>query len=95
MTELRTTPLHRALHRPNLIMGGERELVLTTALVAGGLAVASMNVPAAIVSSVVWLLCITGLRMMAKADPQMSRVYLRFLKYSKYYAARSRPFRSE
>ena len=95
MSELRTTPFHRALHRPNLVLGGERELVLTTALVAGGLAVSAMNLPAAIISAVVWLLCITGLRMMAKADPQMSRVYLRFLKYRRYYAARSRPFRTE
>jgi type IV secretion system protein VirB3 len=31
--------------------------------------------------------------MMAKADPQMSKVYLRQLQYQAYYPARSRPFR--
>ena len=89
---LRRTPLHRALHRPNLILGGERELVLTTGLVAGGLAAASVNLVAAVVGAGIWFGCIGLLRLMAKADPQMSRVYRRQLRYRPYYPARSRPF---
>jgi hypothetical protein len=43
MSDLRHTAFHRALHRPNLFLGGERELVMTTALLAGGLAIAAQN----------------------------------------------------
>lgn len=95
MTTLRCTPFYRALHRPNLVLGGERELVLTTAVVAGGLAVSALNIPAISVAAALWALCVSGLRMMAKADPQMSKIYLRSLKYRRHYPARSRPFRRE
>lgn len=88
---LRRTPLPRALHRPNLLLGGERELVLFTALLAGGLAVTAVNAVAAVVATVVWFGCIGLLRRMAKADPRLSRVYLRHLRYRPYYPARSRP----
>jgi type IV secretion system protein VirB3 len=93
LSDLRYTPFHRALHRPNLVLGGERELALFAAVVCGGLAVSAMNLVAAVIGLVVWLFSITVLRMMAKADPQMSKVYLRYVKYAPYYPARSRPFR--
>jgi type IV secretion system protein TrbD len=32
---------------------------------------------------------------MAKSDPQMTKVYIRQLKYRGYYPARSRPYRTE
>lgn len=92
---IRRTVLHRALYRPNLILGGERELVLTSALVAGGLVVSAQNWVAATVGVAVWLVALWALRLMAKADPQMSRVYLRQLRYRGYYAPQSRPFRKE
>jgi type IV secretory pathway TrbD component len=95
MSDLRHTAFHRALHRPNLFLGGERELVMTTALLAGGLAIAAQNWVAAAVSAAVWFGVIAILRMMAKADPQMSKVYLRQLHYQAYYPARSRPFRTD
>lgn len=95
MSQLRRTPLHRALHRPTLILGGERDLVLMTGIVAGGLAVSALNLPAVIVSSVLWGANLWVLRKMAKADPQMSKIYLRSIKYSRYYAARSRHWRQE
>lgn len=88
---LRRTPLPRALHRPNLVMGGERELVLSSGLLAGGLVVEAMNLVALAVGSAVWFGCVALLRWMAKSDPQMSRVYLRQLRYRAYYPARSRP----
>ena len=95
MAQLRHTALHRALNRPNLFMGGERELVLTSGLLCFGLAVASVNVLTTVVGLVLWFLIIALLRMMAKADPAMSRVYLRQLRYREHYAARSRPFCAE
>jgi type IV secretory pathway TrbD component len=95
MGMLRRTPVYRALTRPNLFLGGERELVLITAIVCAGVAASGVNIVAAAVGLTVWLLCIGVFRMMAKADPRMSKVYLRQLKYRPYYPARSRPFRRD
>lgn len=85
----------RALHRPNLILGGERKLVLTTGLVSLGLIVTALNLPATIFAIAFWFLCLAALRQMAKADPILSGLYLRNIRYRGYYAARSRPFRSQ
>ncbi|MCD2514655.1 conjugal transfer protein TrbD [Comamonas endophytica] len=90
---LRLTPFHRALHRPQQIMGGERELMLFSMLIAGGLVVSALNLLATGIGLVLWLVCVYGLRKMAKADPEMSKVYLRQLKYRAYYSPFSRPFR--
>ncbi|OKP00815.1 conjugal transfer protein TrbD [Xenorhabdus eapokensis] len=89
----RMTPFHRALHRPQQIMGGERELMLFSMLVAGGLIVSALNLVATVIGLLLWLICVHGLRKMAKADPEMSKVYIRQLKYRHYYAPFSRPFR--
>jgi len=90
---LRSTPFHRALHRPQQLMGGERELMLFSMLVAGGLIISAMNFVATLIGLVLWLVCVQGLRQMAKADPNMSKVYVRQLHYGNYYAAFSRPWR--
>ena len=89
MSTLRKTPIYRALHRPNLFLGGERELVLTTAIACAGVGVSSLTVFGAAASVFVWSLCIGLFRLMAKADPQLSRVYLRQLRHQPYYPARS------
>jgi type IV secretion system protein VirB3 len=74
---LRLTPIHRALHGPNLILGGECEPVLITAIICAGVAVSALNLVAIGVGGLVWLVATFVLRMMAKADPYMSKVYLR------------------
>lgn len=93
MSELRRTPVYRALHRPNLILGGEREWVLFTALLAGGLALTAQNLVATAISAGLWFGVIGVLRLMARADPRMSLVYARQVRHQRYYPARSRPFR--
>lgn len=93
--ELRRTILHRALHRSNLLMGGERELVMFTLLITGGVAVSALNLPAIVVALVVWFVVIVLLRQMAKADPLMSKVYRRQLRYVAYYPPRSTPNRAD
>jgi type IV secretion system protein VirB3 len=90
MSALRRTPLHRALYRPNLILGGERELVLITAIICSGVAVSGLNLVSAGVGLTVWLIAIGLMQMMAKADPDMSKIYLRQLQYGAYYPARSK-----
>ena len=90
---LRRTPFFRVLHRPRLFLGGEREPTLMMAIVAAGLAVSGQNLVTLIVAAVLWFGCIGIFRQVAKADPQMSRVYLRQLRYRGYYPPRSRPYR--
>ena len=88
---VRRTDLHRALHRPNLLMGGERRPVLVLLVATVGLAFSSLNLVAFIVAGCVYLAGIFYLRMLAKADPYMIGVYQRSLRYRAYYAPRSRP----
>lgn len=92
---LRHLRFHRVLHRPSLFLGGEREPALMALIVAGGLAVAGMNVVSALTGAALWFAAIPLLRRMAKADPQMIKVYLRQIRYRGYYPARSRPYRTE
>ncbi len=89
---LRRTSICRALHRPALLLGAERELMLLTLLALGGLAVCAANLVAIGVCIILWLIVSQFLREMAKADPRLSRIYLRHLRHAHYYPARSRPF---
>ena len=91
----RRTPIPRALYRPNLILGGERELVLMSAILCGGVAVSGLNLVSGAIGLSVWLLSLAGLQLMAKADPHMSKIYLRYLRYRPYYPARSRRARKD
>lgn len=90
--ELPTVPFHRALHRPNLVLGGERELVMFTGLIAVCLILAAQGLAAVLTGILLWFGCLGLLRYMAKIDPYLSQIYLKSLKYRRYYAARSKPF---
>lgn len=76
-----------------MILGGERELVLLTLIVSGALAITGQNLVAFSVAAALWFGSIGVFRAMAKSDAQMSKVYLRQLKFRGYYPARSRPYR--
>jgi type IV secretion system protein VirB3 len=60
-----------------------------------GLAIAALNLVAIVVGATVWVVCLALLRTMAKADPNMRRVYFRYLQFRSYYPPRSRPFRTQ
>jgi type IV secretory pathway TrbD component len=93
MSNLRRSPFHRVLHRPNLFLGGERNLVMSTLVICGGFAISSQSWWAAGIAAVVWFVTIGCFRQMAKIDPYLSNIYLRHIKYQSYYAPRSRPAR--
>jgi type IV secretion system protein VirB3 len=95
MTEWRRVPIHRALHRPNLLLGAEREPVLYTLIVAFTLVFAALSWPAFLVGAALWFIGLGVLRQLAKADPHMTRVYPRHIRYRRYYPARSTPFRRQ
>ncbi|MCK0183618.1 conjugal transfer protein TrbD, partial [Legionella pneumophila] len=79
--------------RPNLFLGGDRELVMFSGLLSAILVFAAQDWLAAIAGMVMWFLSLKGLRLMAKSDPFMRAIYLRQRSYQAYYAPRSTPFR--
>jgi type IV secretion system protein TrbD len=93
MSNLRQTPIYRALHRPNLISGGERELMIIVFFVSAALLILAMNVYAFLVGVFFMFGSVYGLRQMAKHDPCMSKVFFQQLFFRKYYAPFSNPAR--
>ncbi len=92
---LRITEFHRALSRPNLILGGERNLVLLTVLVAATLIMIGQSLLSVGVGLLLYVLGQGALSAMAKSDPEMSKVYLRSLRYRNFYPPRSTPWRKD
>lgn len=80
-SNLARSRVHRALSRPNLLMGADRELVLLTGLTAVILIFVVLTWYAALFGVAIWLIAVAALRMMAKTDPLMRRVYLRHVSY--------------
>lgn len=91
--ELARSPIHRALSRPNLLMGADRELVLLGGLAAVILIFVVLTWYAALFGVATWLVTIGLLRMMAKVDPLMRQVYIRHISYRPYYPPTSTPWR--
>ncbi len=92
-SELVRSRVHRALSRPNLLMGADRELVLLTGLAAVILIFVVLTWYAALFGIAIWLVAVAALRMMAKVDPLMRRVYVRHISYRSYYRPTSSPWR--
>ena len=85
----REVVIYQSANRPNLLLGADRELVLVTVMVAGGLAFSLATWWGVGVAVVVWIASIGVLQRMAKADPLLRRVYLRHIHYSGFYRAKS------
>jgi type IV secretion system protein VirB3 len=90
---LRTIPIRRAGNRAQLFMGGDRELVMFSGLIALALVFSAQEIRASLYGLLLWLCSLYVLRLMAKADPQLRFVYLRHRRYQRYYPAQSTPFR--
>lgn len=86
---MRTLPIHQSLHRHNHVLGAERDLVLTSGLIALLVGVGGLTLLSAGTALLFWLVAVFALRRMAKADPQMSKVWLRHVKQQLFYAAKS------
>ncbi len=86
----RTIPIHVSLIRPILLMGAERELVLTSAIIAAVLVMSLERFLFAVVGVVFWALSVAALQRAAKNDSLLSRVYMRHTRYRAYYPAQSR-----
>ena len=90
---LRTIPIRRSGNRHSLFMGGDRELVMFTGLLAFALIFSAQELRATFVGIALWFISLWLFRLMAKSDPMMRQVYLRHRKYNAYYAAKSTPYR--
>ncbi|MCZ4432014.1 conjugal transfer protein TrbD [Agrobacterium sp. SOY23] len=93
LSGLHRNRIHRAISRPNLLMGADRELVLITGLAATILIFVVLTVYSALVGAAIWIVVIGVLRMMAKADPLMRQVYVRHVSYRPYYRPTTSPWR--
>lgn len=85
--------IHRALSRPNHLMGADRELVLLTGLATVILIFVVLTWFSVLFGIAIWIAVIGALRMMAKADPVMRQVYLRHVGYKRSYRPTSTPWR--
>lgn len=88
----REMPINHALCRPDHLWGVERKPVLLTMMFVSMYLILAFDVTLAIFALVMWTLVYQALRIMAKADPIMSVVYLRHIKYLPHYRAHSTPF---
>lgn len=91
MDELIQVPFHRALHRSNLIWGGDRKAMIFTLFLVGIMIIPALNMVSFIVGLSFGGIVIYALRQMAKADSMMLEVYFRQVRYRDYYPAHSRP----
>jgi len=90
MQEPRRIAIHRSLNRPHLLLGAERSLVLLTGMVTALLVFSgNISVVSITLAVVFWTSSFWALVRMAKADPQMSRIYQRHIGYRAYYGAHS------
>ncbi|MDR2399297.1 MAG: VirB3 family type IV secretion system protein [Endomicrobium sp.] len=90
--ELIPIPIYSALNKPTLFMGADRELALLLTLICGVMLIVSLSFLVAVTGVILWIIGITLLRMMAKADPIMRKVFVKQTKYKRRYNAHSGPF---
>ena len=85
MDEPRRIPIHRSLNRAQMMLGGERELVLFSALLAVLIIISGMNLFSVVCGLTLWTLAIAVLIRMGRVDPELSKVYRRHIRYRAYY----------
>lgn len=86
----REMPFHQSANRPHLLLGGDRELVLVSGVLAAMLIFAVMTWWSMIAGLVLWLAAVAVLARMGKVDPLLRHVYIRHVRYRPFYPAKSR-----
>jgi len=82
------TRVRQSLLRPLLVLGGERELVFASGMIAAVLAFALGDLFLAAIGIGFWFVALFVFQRMAKHDPQLTRVYIRHVNKKIYYPAR-------
>jgi type IV secretion system protein VirB3 len=86
----REVPFHDSANRPNLLLGGDRELVLVFAILAAMLVFAVMKWWSVLAGIALWLAAVAVLARMGKVDPLLRHVYVRHIRYRDFYPAKCR-----
>ena len=84
----RQTTIHPSVHRPRLILGADRELVIFIGLISAILVFALVTWWSIPLGIGVWLLGVALLVRMGKEDTMMRKVYLRHVRYQAFYPAK-------
>ena len=85
----RITVIHASINRPTQWLGGDRELVIITAIVSFMLTLSLATWWGAGLAIVLWLSAVAVLQRMGKADPMLRQVYLRHVHFREFYPAKS------
>jgi type IV secretion system protein TrbD len=86
----REMPFHQSANRPHLLLGGDRELVLVSGVLAAMLIFAVMTWWSIVAGLVLWLAAVAVLARMGRVDPLLRHVYVRHVRYRAFYPAKSR-----
>ena len=89
MNSPREMPFHQSANRAHLLLGGDRELVLVSGILAAVLIFAVMTWWSTLAGLVLWLAAVAVLATMGKVDPLLRHVYLRHVRYQTFYPAKS------
>lgn len=81
------TRVRQSLLRPLLVLGGERELVFASGMIAAILAFVFGDLMIAAIGITFWFVSLFVFQQMAKHDSQLSRVYIRHLNKKIFYPA--------
>lgn len=90
MEELRRVPIHRSLHRPQLLAGADRELAIGAGVISAMFIFAIVQLWAVGAGIVFWIIAFAILRRLGKADPLMRLIFIRYQIYQKYYPSQAK-----
>ena len=86
--------IHQSLHRPNHVLGAEREPVLCCGLIAFLVGVGGFSLLSALCALAFYLFSLFALRLMARKDPIMTQVWRRHINQQDFYPAKSGRWRA-
>ena len=81
--------IHGSLDRPRLILGADRELVLSLGLISAILVFALVTWWGVTLGIFLWVAGVAVLVRLGKVDPLMRQIYLRHVKYQPFYPAKA------
>ena len=85
----REVKFHQSANRHNMLMGGDREMVLTSALLSAILIFSIGRWWGIPLGLAIWATSVALLSRLGKADPLMRQIYLRHRTYQSFYPAKS------
>jgi type IV secretion system protein TrbD len=85
----RTSVIHASINRPTQWLGGDRELIIITAVISFVLGLTLATWWGVGLAIVLWLSAVAILQRMGKADPLLRQVYAQHIRFRYFYPAKS------